>query len=107
MPKYLLQFTYNDAALAELITHPQDRGKVVSELFDRLGGKVESFYHSLGEYDLVIIAEFPDNETMAAITNAVRAAGVEKDHKITILLTQEEALMALKRAGSTGYQPPS
>ena len=36
-----------------------------------------------------------------------RAAGVEKDHKITILLTREEALMALKRAGSTGYQPPS
>jgi len=55
----------------------------------------------------VIIAEFPDNETMAAITNAVRAAGVEKDHKITILLSREEALMALKRAGSTGYQPPS
>jgi len=44
---------------------------------------------------------------MAAITNAVRAAGVEKDHKITILLSREEALMALKRAGSTGYQPPS
>jgi len=48
MPKYLLQFTYNDDALAELIRHPQDRGQMVSELFDRLGGKVESFYHSLG-----------------------------------------------------------
>ena len=107
MPKYLLQFTYSDDALAELIKHPQDRGEVVSELFDRLGDKVESFYHSLGEYDLVVIAEFPDNETMAAITNAVRATGAEKDHKITILLSREEALMALKRSGSTGYQPPS
>ncbi len=28
MPKYLLQSTYNDDALAELIRHPQDRGKV-------------------------------------------------------------------------------
>ena len=93
--------------MAELIKHPQDRGEVVSELFDRLGDKVESFYHSLGEYDLVVIAEFPDNETMAAITNAVRATGAEKDHKITILLSREEALMALKRSGSTGYQPPS
>ena len=76
-------------------------------MFERLGGKIESFYHSLGDYDLVGIAEFPDNETMAAILNAVRATGVEKDHKVTILLTREEALMSLKRAGSTGYQPPS
>ena len=107
MPKYLLQFTYSNDALADLIKHPQDRGEVISELFDRLGGKVESFYHCLGEYDLAVIAEFPDNETMAAITNAIRATGVERDHKITILLTREEALMSLRRAGSTGYQPPS
>ena len=107
MPKYLLQFTYSNEALGDLIKHPQDRAEVISELFGRLGGKVESFYFSLGEYDVVVIAEFPDNETMAAITNAVRATGAERDHKITILLTREEAIMALRRAGSTGYQPPS
>ena len=106
MPKFLIQFTYDNAALAELVKNPQDRGEVLIELFDRLGGKFESFYHSLGEYDLVGIAEFPDNETMAAVINAVRATGVERDHKTTSLLTREEALMALKRAGSTGYQPP-
>jgi len=54
----------------------------------------------------VIIAEFPDNETMAAIQIAVRAAGVEKYQKITTLLSREEAVNALKRAGSSGYQRP-
>ena len=107
MPKYLIQVAYSDDALADLVRHPEDRGSVISELFERLGGKVEVFYHSLGEYDLVIIAEFPDNETVAAIQIAVRATGVLKGQEITTLLWREEAVNALKRAGSSGYQPPS
>ncbi len=93
--------------MAELVRHPQDRGATVSELFDRLGGKVEAFYHSLGEYDLVIIAEFPNDETMKAVQVAIRSTGVNKDYKITTLLTREEAVSALQRAGSSGYLPPS
>ena len=81
MPKFLIQVTYSDDALADLVRNPEDRGAVITELFERLGGKVEAFYHSLGEYDLVIIAEFPDNETMAAIQIAVRAAGVENTRR--------------------------
>ena len=107
MPKYLIQVAYSDDALADLVRQPEDRGAVISELVDRLGGKVEAFYHSLGQYDIVMIAEFPDNETVAAIQIAVRAAGVEKYQNVTTLLTREEALNALKRAGSSGYQPPS
>jgi len=63
----------NSSNRYDLETTAVDRGEVISELFDRLGSKIESFYHSLGEYDLVIIAEFPDNETMAGIADAVRA----------------------------------
>ena len=107
MPKYLLQVTYSDDALADLVRHPEDRAAVISELVERLGGRVEAFHHSLGEYDLVIIAEFPDNETVAALQIAVRSTGALKDQKITALLSREEAMNALKRAGSSGYQPPS
>ena len=35
MAKYMIQMTYSDDALAELVRHPQDRGAVVSELFER------------------------------------------------------------------------
>jgi len=52
-----VQLTYSDDALAELVKHPQDRGAVITELFDRLGGRVEAFYHSIGEYDLITISE--------------------------------------------------
>ena len=107
MAKYLVQFAYSDDALAGLVRHPQDRGAVLSALSDRLGGKVESFYHSYGEYDLIIIAEFQNDETMQALQVAIRSTGVSKDLKITPLLTREEAISALKRAGSADYHPPS
>ena len=106
MPKYLIQVTYSDDALADLVRNPEDRGAVITELFERLGGKVEAFYHSLGEYDLVLIAEFPDNETVAAIQIAVRAAGVEKDQKITTLLCQGRSGKRAKKGGQLGLSAP-
>ena len=107
MPKFLVQVTYSDDALANLVKNPEDRGAVLTELVERLGGKVEAFYHCLGEFDLMIVVDFPDNETLAALQAAVRATGVEKNQNITALLTREEAVNALKRAGSAGYQRPS
>jgi uncharacterized protein with GYD domain len=106
MAKYLMQFTYTNDAMGELVKRPEDRGAMISALFDRLGGKIEVFYHCLGEYDVVYIAEFPDNETLAAFKMAVRSTGVEKDHKITPLLSREEAVRALTRAGGAGYRAP-
>jgi len=83
MAKFLIQISYADSALAELVKHPEDRGAAVSEWYERLGGKVEVFYHCFGDYDLVVIAEFPSNETMRAISFATRSTGFAKDHKIT------------------------
>ena len=72
-----------------------------------MGGKIEVFYHSMGEFDLLVVAEMPDNESMAAIQFAVRSTGIAKDHKVTALLSREDAVNALRRAGGAGYQPPS
>ena len=38
MAKYMIQLTYADSALAELVKQPQDRGAAISEWFARLGG---------------------------------------------------------------------
>jgi uncharacterized protein with GYD domain len=107
MVKYLVQVTYSDESLATLVSHPQDRGAVLSELFERLGGKVEVFYHALGDFDLVMIAELPDNESIAALNYGIRATGVTASLKSTMLLSSEEGMNALRRAGSSGYKPPS
>ena len=106
MAKFLIQLTYSDSALAELVKHPEDRGAAISELFARLGGKIEVFYYCFGDYDVVAIAEFPNNETMRAISFAARSTGIAKEHKITSLLSKEESVSALRRAGSADYHPP-
>ena len=70
------------------------------------GGRLESFYFAFGDYDVVIIAEVPDSVTMAAAAMAVGATGALKAFKTTVLLTPEESLEAMRKAGTLGYQPP-
>ena len=48
----------------------------------------------------------PDNVSAAAFSLAVAAGGAFKAHKMTPLMSMEEGLEALRRAGDTGYRPP-
>ena len=107
MARYLTQLTYTSEAMAHLISNPQDRGAVIRDLGQRLGGKVETFDYCFGDYHLVSIVEFPDNESMEAIMMAIYASGAFKDIKITVLLPMEEAVRAMTRAHAAGYKPPS
>ncbi len=40
-----------------------ERTKQGNELIEKIGGKIEQMYATIGEYDLVFFAQFPDNET--------------------------------------------
>ena len=106
MAKFLVQVKYSDSSLAELVTHPEDRGAVISEWVARLGGNVEVTYWCFGNYDRVYIVEFPDNETMEAISLAIRSTGSVADFVVTNLLTEEEGMSALRRATGADYHPP-
>ena len=86
MAKFLVQLKYSDSALAELVKHPEDRGAVISEWVARLGGNHEAAYWSFGNYDRVLIIEFPDNETMEAISLAIRSTGAVSEFVVTNLL---------------------
>ena len=62
-----------------------------------------------GEYDIVVIADMPDDESMAGVALAVGAAGTAARGKSTQLLTMEQAVEAMKKAQNiaTTYKPPS
>jgi uncharacterized protein with GYD domain len=53
MASYLLQVAYTPAAWSAMINKPQDRSKAVAGAVRKLGGKVEKFWMSFGEYDVV------------------------------------------------------
>jgi uncharacterized protein with GYD domain len=105
MPNYLHQVAYTSEAWKNLIAQPQDRLEVVRAPIEKLGGKLLHGWFAFGDYDVVCITEMPDNISAAAIAIAFAGGGACKSVQTTPLLTQQEAVHAMKRAGECGYRP--
>jgi uncharacterized protein with GYD domain len=105
MPSYLLQVAYTAEAVAALIAKPHDRTEVIGKVVEKLGGKPGPLYLSFGDYDVVGIYEMPDNVSAAAFAFAIASGGACKSVKTTPLLTTEEGIAAMKKAGGSGYKP--
>ena len=106
MAHYLVQASYTNQGIGELVKHPQNRAASVRPIVERLGGKIESFYFAFGEHDAVIIVEMPDNVTMASFSMAAGASGAFSSVKTTVLIPMDEAVEAMRKAGTVGYRPP-
>ncbi len=105
MPTYLVQVSYSAEALAALIKHPQNRADAVRKPIEKLGGKSGPFWLAFGDYDIVGTVEMPDNTSAAALALAFAAGGGCRNVKTTPLLSVEEGLEAMKKAGTCGYKP--
>ena len=106
MSFYLVQASYDASATANLIKNPQDRAAAVAPVFESTGGKLHGLWLSFGDYDVVAIAELPDNVSAAAVSLAIGATGAWRAFKPTPLLTPSEAVGAMKKAATVKYQPP-
>ena len=106
MARYMVQFSYSNESVSELVKNPQDRTAVARALVERLGGKLEAFYYSFGDYDGVVIVEIPDNAGAMAASMALSAGGGMRAVRTTVLLTPDEAAEGMRKAGTLGYQPP-
>jgi uncharacterized protein with GYD domain len=107
MAHYLFQVGYTAAAWAAFLKNPQDRSKVVQGAIEELGGKVEGFWMSFGESDIVGVIQMPDNVSMAAFAFAVAAGGACASVKTTPLMSMDEGQAAMKKAAASKYRPPS
>jgi len=106
MSFYLVQASYSTTATASLVKNPQDRAAAVAPIFESAGGKLHGFWLAFGDYDVVAIAEFPDNVSAAAVSMAVGASGALREYRTTPLLAPNEAVDAMKKAAGVKYQPP-
>jgi len=109
MPFYMTQWTYKDRQIEALVENPHDRYEIVRELFSDFGGKLHHFFMAFGEYDGVLIAEFPDNTAATACLLTVAKAGAVDKLKTTVLMSPKESLKAMKQAkdAKTKYRPPA
>lgn len=106
MPRYLIQASYNSAAVAAFVSNPQDRVAGVEAVAKTLGGKLESFDFCLGEYDVIGVVALPDDTSAAAFSLAVSAPGHLKSYRTTRLLSPKEFLEAQKKAHGVKYKAP-
>jgi uncharacterized protein with GYD domain len=107
MAYYMVQASYSQAATAAMVKNPQDRAEGLRPIIERLGGKLISLYFAFGEYDVVGVAEMPDNVSSAAFSMAISAGGAVRAVKTTPLMTVQESIEAMRKAGQAGYRPPA
>ena len=107
MTRYLIQETYTSQAAAALIKEPHDRMEVVRPIFESVGGKLEHYYVACNENTVYLVAELPDQESLAALVVAFQAGGGPMSVKATPIMTTKEAVDVFKKAGSFDYRPPT
>ena len=108
MPLFMHQAAYTAESWAAQVKNPQNRVEAVGrQACEAVGGKMVGGWLCLGEYDLVIIADVPDVESMSGIALAVAAGGAIKASRTTPLMTGAQGVEALKKAGTVaqGYKP--
>ncbi len=104
MPKYLAHVNYIGEGVKGLLKEGgTSRRAAAEDLIKSLGGTMEAFYYAFGETDVYVIAELPDNASMAALALTLGASGAVTN-KTTVLMTPEELDSAVKK--SPNYRPP-
>lgn len=74
MPHFISLIRYTHQGMAKIKESPArlDAGKKAAE---KLGGKLHSWYLTMGQYDAVVISEFPNDEACAKFTLSLGALG--------------------------------
>jgi uncharacterized protein with GYD domain len=74
MPRYISLINWTDQGIRNF-KDTVDRSNAAIGLAQKMGGRIEATYWTIGPYDLVSIAEFPDDETGMAFLLAVGSQG--------------------------------
>lgn len=106
MPLYLSRFSYTPETWARLIGNPEDRREALREYIESVGGKLHGFWYAFGPHDGYSLVEAPDNVSVSAVMLAISGGGALSSLETTVLVTVEETLEALGRAGQIRYRPP-
>jgi uncharacterized protein with GYD domain len=104
MPKYLLQANYvGDGVKGLLKEGGTSRRAAAEKAIQSVGGTMEAFYYAFGETDAFVVADVPDQVTMAALALTISASGAVTA-RTTVLMTAEEVDAAAKK--TPAYRAP-
>jgi uncharacterized protein with GYD domain len=78
----------------------------VQPVLEQLGGRFVHAFLAFGDYDVVAICETPDNVSQSAFSLAAYATGHLTSVKTTPLVTVEDGMKAMGKAGAIAYPQP-
>jgi uncharacterized protein with GYD domain len=85
------QVSYTTDARNRLLHDPLDRLEAIRNPIEKLGGKLQSSFFALGPFDVLVISEFPDDVSPAAISVAFSHGGAIASIRTIPLLPLAEA----------------
>ncbi|MFJ6633237.1 GYD domain-containing protein [Streptomyces sp. NPDC091376] len=86
MPKYLIQASYSAEGTKGLLAEGgSGRKEAVERTLASCGGTLEWMYFAFGDDDLYVVADMPDDVSMAATSIAVRATGAIRSRAVPLL----------------------
>ena len=79
MPTYISLVNYTQHGIENIKDSPE-RLEQAKEVTEKYGGEFKAFYLTMGRYDIVYIAEYPDDESAAqALLSVTRGGAVETE----------------------------
>ena len=74
MPTYISMLRYTQQGISNAKSAPA-RIDAAKEAYRKAGGELKAIYLTMGQYDLVVIAEMPNDETVARMALALGSQG--------------------------------
>jgi uncharacterized protein with GYD domain len=74
MPTYISMLRYTQQGISSAKSAPA-RIDAAKEAYRKAGGELKAIYLTMGQYDLVVIAEMPNDETVARMALALGSQG--------------------------------
>ncbi len=106
MTKYMVLFTFKGETLKAFMKKPSDRAAVVSEAAESVGGRLESYYWMLGQYDGFAILDLPDSAAAARLSLSIASSGAFTHLETHELFSSQDVLQLMRASEAVEYSAP-
>jgi len=88
MPTYISLLNWTHKGVENVKESPArlDAGK---QLYRSMGAELKAFYMAMGQYDMVVIAEAPNDETAAKLALALGSRGAVRTETLRVFTEDE------------------
>ena len=88
MPKFISLVKYTSQGVANIKESP-NRLDAVKQLCESMDARVEAFYLTMGRYDIVLVTDAPNAQTVAKIILSITSKGAVTTETLTAFDEEE------------------